>query len=101
MGERKELPIPPSVLASERSVEILRVWINADQSMDTTLIPSFYETAYWGVLLVDLTHRVAEAYAEQTGLPKADVVESIRSVYTSHFDERAKTLSAAASKTKK
>ena len=90
MGERQELPIPPSSLASERAVEILRIWINADKSMDASLIPTFYETGYWGAIIIDLMQRLGEAYEAQGGLKKEEVVESIYSVVVNNFDARSK-----------
>ena len=77
-------------MESERAVEILRVWVNADKSMDATLIPTFYESGYWGAIIIDLMHRLGEAYHEQGGLKKEEVVESIYSVVVANFEARSK-----------
>ena len=95
MPEHRQLAIPPETQKAERAQEILRVWINADKSMHSSINPAFYETGAWGILLVDLTHQIADAYAQATQLSKDEVIRSIHAVYTSGFSSRSDLLTNA------
>ena len=71
----RELPIPPSSSASESATEVVRVWINANKRMDTSLRTIFPDPMLWGMLLVDVARHVARAY-EQDGTHSQDEVLS-------------------------
>ena len=77
----RELPIPPSSQFSEQATEILRVWINANNDMDVSLIPAFPDPATWGILLVDIARHVARAYAGEGQFGEAQSLGAIRELF--------------------
>jgi hypothetical protein len=81
----KELPVPLSCQMSERAAEVLRVWINDKNNMDTTLLPAFADPEAWGILLVDIARHAARAYEQEgtTTAPKA--LERIRAGFDAEW----------------
>lgn len=82
----RELPIPPSSQISGDAAEVLRVWINADRSMDVSLIPAFEDPGAWGILLVDIARHVARAYASSGEGSEEAVLEAIRELFTAEWE---------------
>ncbi|HYD87478.1 MAG TPA: DUF5076 domain-containing protein [Vitreimonas sp.] len=81
-----ELPIPPSSALSGEAAEVLRVWINADRSMDVSLIPAFPDPSAWGILLVDIARHVARAYAKEGLAKEEDTLAGIRELFHAEWD---------------
>jgi hypothetical protein len=74
---KNELPIPPAVEPAAKSMEMLRVWI-ADGSQHVSLTGNLWkDPAAWGLLLVDLTKHIANAYQAQ-GHNRADILQRVK-----------------------
>lgn len=66
-----ELQIPPLAAADPRARELVRVWAAGGKQHITLATGLWKDPATGGVMLVDLTKLIADAY-EQTGGPKRD-----------------------------
>jgi hypothetical protein len=76
-----ELPTPPEVATDADATELLRVWV-IDQALECTLhAGAFEDPATWGVLLADVVHHVAEAFAEDEGRDPAETIRLIRAAF--------------------
>jgi hypothetical protein len=72
-----ELPIPPIAQRDRAAAEIARIWA-AEGDQHVTLRAGIWEDpAAWGLLLVDLAHHVANAYAQQ-GLDRDEALLRIK-----------------------
>ncbi len=80
-----ELSIPPSSKMSERASEVLRVWINADKRMDTSLRTSFPDPMLWGMLLVDIARHAARAYAQDGSHAEHEALSRIRTGFDAEW----------------
>jgi hypothetical protein len=81
----RELPIPPSSLAGESATEVVRVWINADKRMDTSLRTVFPDPMLWGMLLVDIARHVARAYEQDGAHTQDEVLSRIRTGFDAEW----------------
>lgn len=81
----RELPIPPSSLASESATEVVRVWINADKRMDTSVRTVFPDPMLWGMLLVDIARHVARAYEKDGTLSEDEALSRIRTGFDAEW----------------
>lgn len=81
----RELQIPPSSVASEHAAEVVRVWINADKRMDTSLRTSFPDPMLWGILLVDIARHVARAYEQDGTHSQAEALSRIRTGFEAEW----------------
>ena len=84
----KELPIPPEALAAERSVEILRVFVNSDQSLHVIGQPAFRDAYLWGAVLIDIARNAAKMYAASSSLTSEEVLAAIKEVFDGSWDTR-------------
>jgi hypothetical protein len=57
-----ELPLPP-IAQQPEAHEVLRVWSAADLPQQCVLESTWQDPAVWGLLLVDIAHHAARAYA--------------------------------------
>jgi hypothetical protein len=74
---KNELPIPPAIETATQSMEMLRVWI-ADGSQHVSLTGNLWkDPASWGLLLVDLTKHIANAYQAQ-GRDRSEVLRRVK-----------------------
>ena len=87
--EHKELPIPETSKRQERAIEVLRVWINGDSTMDASANPTFKDPAAWGVLLIDVARHLSRAYAQQTKVSEAEAFETMRQTLQGSWELRA------------
>jgi hypothetical protein len=79
----KELPIPAR--AAEDGLEVLRVFMKPDRSMELTLAPAFDDPKAWGVLLAHVARHAAIAYVKKGGHDGNDVVRAIREGLTEEW----------------
>jgi hypothetical protein len=77
--------MPPSSQTSEKASEVLRVWINADKRMDTTLLPSFPDPMFRGMLLVDIARHAARAYAQDGSHTEHEALSRIRTGFDAEW----------------
>ena len=85
--EHKELPIPNTSQASERAIEVLRVWINKDGTLDATCVPAFKDPALWGLVLTDIARYVSRAYASDGKIAQEKVLDAMRDALVPAWNE--------------
>lgn len=61
---RNELESPP-IAADADAVEVLRAWAVPGKPQQVTLRTTWKDPGAWGVMLVDLAHHAANAYADE------------------------------------
>lgn len=80
-----ELPIPLTIEDSEKSMEMVRIWI-ADNEQHVILTPNLWDDpGAWGLMLVDLARHVSKAYA-QSGNDEAVVLQRIKEAFDVEWD---------------
>lgn len=66
-----ELPPPPVAFEDPRAKEILRLWVDGDESACQVVIhPYSQDPCVWGLLLVDVVRHLGNVYARQGMDPK-------------------------------
>jgi hypothetical protein len=88
-----ELVIPPTALADERSVEMLRVWI-AGGGLHCSLKIGHWEQAKgvdenvaWGKVLADAIQHIANASWESQGIDRSETIGRIFKALESELSE--------------
>lgn len=89
----KELPVPDATKNAERAVEVLRVWVNPDQSLHMSVMPAFKEVTTWAALMVDVAHNVAYAYGHSTTLSEREALTGIKNALDAIWEARATMVS--------
>ncbi len=83
--QHEELPIPHTVYASKRAMEIARIWI-AGGDQHIILTPNLWEDpGNWGIMLVDLAKHVAKAYAGKNA-DQAKVLSRIKAAFDAEWE---------------
>jgi len=86
MTAKDEMPIPDAAKSDPKSVEMLRVWI-AHQGQHVSLRTDVWDDpAYWGIMLADLAGHIANAYHQQTGADREEILERVREYMEAEFD---------------
>ncbi len=81
-----ELPTPPEAAGDADATELLRAWV-IDQALQCTLrAGAFEDPATWGVLLADVVHHVAEAFAEDEGREASETIRLIRAAFDAEMN---------------
>lgn len=81
----RELEPPPFANSDPEAVEILRVWATPRKSQNQiSLRTTWIDSGAWGLLLADVAHQAARAYAEE-GRDPADVLLRIRELLDAEF----------------
>jgi hypothetical protein len=76
--KRGELLIPPDVAGDPQATELARVWA-AHGSQHVSLSPMAWEDPFaWGICLVDLARHLANAYEQELGRDRAQVLRRIK-----------------------
>jgi hypothetical protein len=75
---RGELPIPPAAQADRGAAEITRVWTARGEQHVSVRTGLWEDPAAWGLMLVDLARHVANAYQQQEGRSREEVLRRIR-----------------------
>jgi hypothetical protein len=78
--------LEPPPMAAERAdaVEVLRVWAAPGGSQQFSLKTTWEDSAAWGLLLVDISRHVAEAYARD-GRDATMVLARIRAAFDAEW----------------
>ncbi|PWR18517.1 DUF5076 domain-containing protein [Zavarzinia aquatilis] len=74
--KRKQELECPAIAKSPGAVEVLRVWAVPGAPQQFSLRPTWKDPAAWGLMLADLAHHAAKAYAAE-GWSEAEVFERI------------------------
>lgn len=82
----KELPVPPSVSTDTRARELARIWAAHGEQHVSLDVSLWRDPAAWGLLLVDLAHHVANAYADTQGLDRSAALARIREAFEVEMD---------------
>ncbi|HRI62681.1 MAG TPA: DUF5076 domain-containing protein [Polyangium sp.] len=82
----KELPVPPVVRTDTRARELARVWAAHGEQHVSLDVSAWPDPGAWGLLLVDLAHHVANAYADSQGLDASEVLVRIREAFEVEMD---------------
>jgi|SRR5579864_352126 len=86
MAAKDQMPIPDAATTDSNLVEMLRVWI-AHQGQHVSLRTDVWDDpAYWGVMLADLAGHIANAYHQQTGADREEILERVRAYMDAEFD---------------
>ncbi len=81
-----ELLIPHAAATDPRAVELARIWA-AEGKQHVSLATGLWEDpAAWGMMLVDLAHHIANAYAKTEGRSAVDVLARIRVGFDAEWD---------------
>jgi hypothetical protein len=75
----KELPAPPDA-ADAQAVELLRVWVVAQNLACSLDVGACADADTWGAVLADVARNVAEALQAE-GKDAADTLRRIRAVF--------------------
>ena len=89
--QKREAIIPPAAIADPTSCEILRAWV-ANQTLDVSLvIPGEWgkNPEYWGIVLADLMHHLANAYHKDSGLDPAETIQRIHELMATELSSRS------------
>jgi hypothetical protein len=82
----RELNIPPAAEEDPTAFEIVRVW-GAKREQHVSLFWDLWEDpATWGVMLADLAAHVANAFHQERGLAREEVLSEIRSMFNKEMD---------------
>ena len=87
MGKPKELPIPPEAAKATNGFEIARIWMG-DNSQQVSLMASVWkDPAAWGIALVDLAKRIADAYHKERGSETSELLSRIREGFDAEWEQ--------------
>ncbi len=82
----KELSIPPDVGTDRQARELVRVWAAHGEQHVSLDVNAWPDPAAWGLLLVDLAHHVANAYADSRGLDPVVTLARIREAFEAELN---------------
>ena len=68
---------PPPLAQDQRAHEVLRVWAGEGLPQQCSLQTTWEDPAIWGLLLVDIAHHAARAYANTGVLSEQEALERI------------------------
>lgn len=74
----RELSIPPDAKGARQATEVFRGWI-VDDRLQCSLLPAIWkdQPEYWGILLADAAHHVADALAQTGQVPRPVIMAKI------------------------
>ena len=83
---------PPDVARTTERVEVLRAWL-LDGRLNCVLRPTIWKGSpgAWGILLADVLAHVADALAEETGLPRQELHSRIRVALLAELERPTET----------
>ena len=83
---KRELEIPPAAEEDPSAFEIVRVW-GAKREQHVTIFWDLWDDpATWGIMLADLAGHVANAYHQQRGLARGEVLSEIRTMFNKEIE---------------
>lgn len=80
-----ELDSPPIAKSNIQAVEVLRVWAAKDVGQQVVLRTTWQDPATWGLLLADVAHHVANAYAAE-GRDREAVLVRVLTAFQAEWD---------------
>jgi len=80
----RELEPPPIANTNSQAVEVLRVWAAPGQPQQLTLRTTWKDAGAWGLLLADIAHHAANAYANE-GQHRAEPLAKFANCWTQNF----------------
>jgi hypothetical protein len=84
------LPLPPLARDNPAAVEDLRAWATPHGPQQVILEPTWADPAAWGLMLVDIAHHAANAYA-RSGVDARFALERIREAWEAEWSNRSDT----------
>ena len=74
----RELSIPPDARDARQATEVFRGWLIEDK-LQCTVLPGIWKDQYewWGILLADAAHHVADALADSGQGPRPVIMARI------------------------
>jgi hypothetical protein len=75
----RQLPIPTPAVEDARAIELARVWAAQGKQHVSLATELWDDPAAWGIMLVDLARHIANAYEQNTGKNREDVLQRIKS----------------------
>jgi len=85
-----ELELPPIASSNPQATEVLRVWASPGQPQQLTLRTTWKDPGSWGLLLADVAHHAARAYANE-GHNTAEFLTRIRQLLDAEFSNPTDT----------
>ena len=85
MSHNNELPIPPIALQNDNAKEIARIWAAGGAQHITLSAPLWSDPAMWGIMLVDLSKLVADAYNRSGDFDRTDALARIKSGFDAEW----------------
>ena len=86
----RQIDPPPISQSDPQATELARVW-GAKGGQYVTINSDLWEDPFvWGMLLVDLAGHLANAFAQERGLPKARVLRRIKEGFDSSWERPPK-----------
>ena len=83
----RELTVPPDA-HEHGGVEVLRAFV-VNNGLSISLQRAFEEPGVWGVLFADVARHVARAFAKETDMSEAEVLQQIRQMFDAQWDRAA------------
>ena len=80
------MPIPDAAKSDPNSVEMLRVWIAHEGQHVSLRVDVWDDPAYWGVMLADLIRHITNAYHQQYGVDRDQILARIRAHLDAEFE---------------
>jgi len=77
----RELTVPPAAEDDPKAFEILRVWAAGGQQHVSLFWDLWDDPATWGIMLADLAGHVANAFYQERGVAKAQILKVIQSMF--------------------
>jgi hypothetical protein len=81
-----ELPIPPIAASDPDACEIARIWAARGTQHIALATGLWDDPAAWGIMLVELVNHVANAYEQEAGLDRSDVLARIREGFDAEWE---------------
>lgn len=82
----RELMVPPAAEDDPKAFEILRVWAARGQQHVTIFWDLWDDPATWGIMLADLAGHVANAFHQEKGSDRAEILNQIQSMFNEELD---------------
>lgn len=81
----KALPIPPAAQNDPRAIEITRIWAAGGKQHVSIQTGLWEDPGNWGIMLVDLSRHVANAYSQTEGRDRTEVLRSIKAAFDAEW----------------
>jgi len=73
-------------LGDPKAREILRVWAGSKQLL-VSLSTAWADPGHWGIVIADIAHHAANAYAESGEFTKEQAAARIKAAFAAEWDE--------------